>query len=71
MLPAPEDINVDLKEKCVERQTEEEKRLAQIWCDVLHLERVGRNDDYFDLGAIRCVAFCLSRMQGKQALYSH
>jgi amino acid adenylation domain-containing protein len=27
-----------------------EERLASIWCEILHVERVGRNDDFFELG---------------------
>ncbi|HYU24028.1 MAG TPA: amino acid adenylation domain-containing protein, partial [Thermoanaerobaculia bacterium] len=29
---------------------EVEERLARIWCDVLHLDRVGRGDNFFALG---------------------
>jgi aryl carrier-like protein len=32
-------------------ETPTEVALAAIWMDVLHLERVGRNDDFFSLGA--------------------
>ncbi len=31
-------------------RTETEKQLAAIWAEVLHVERVGRDDNFFDLG---------------------
>ena len=33
-----------------------ERRLARIWCDVLRRERVGRGDNFFDLGGHSLVA---------------
>lgn len=50
MLPVPEEMNANFNQKYVELQTEEERQLAQIWADVLHLEQVGRDDDYVELG---------------------
>jgi acyl carrier protein len=31
-------------------QTDLESRISQIWCQVLNVERVGRDDSFFDLG---------------------
>ena len=31
-------------------KTQTESRLAMIWADVLHLDQVGRDQDFFDLG---------------------
>ncbi|WP_394842000.1 amino acid adenylation domain-containing protein [Pendulispora brunnea] len=50
MLPPPEKLQETLQTMYVEPQTEDERRLAQIWGEVLRLERVGRDDDYFALG---------------------
>ncbi|MNF33734.1 Linear gramicidin synthase subunit D [compost metagenome] len=45
-LPAP-----DWKARAhVEPTTDQESRLAAIWCEVLGLERVGTTDDFFELG---------------------
>jgi hypothetical protein len=40
----------ELAEEYLAPRTEEEKTLAGIWCEALGLERVGINDDYFELG---------------------
>ncbi|MFY9963695.1 phosphopantetheine-binding protein, partial [Pseudomonas sp.] len=47
-LPAP-DANL-LQQDYVAPKSDLEQRLAQIWQDVLSLDRVGRNDDFFALG---------------------
>jgi hypothetical protein len=31
-------------------RTQTEHDLARIWADVLHLDKVGRDDDFFDIG---------------------
>jgi amino acid adenylation domain-containing protein len=49
-LPAPVDMTEALERSYVEPRTEEQRRFAQIWADVLRLERVGMEDDYFALG---------------------
>ena len=49
-LPAPEALNPELRKRYVEPRTDDERRFAKIWADTLRLERVGRDDDYFELG---------------------
>ncbi|MEM8530407.1 MAG: amino acid adenylation domain-containing protein, partial [Chloroflexota bacterium] len=49
-LPAPEHASLDLGTAYVAPQTETEERLAQIWMEVLGIERVGIDDNFFDLG---------------------
>ncbi|HEX2058009.1 MAG TPA: amino acid adenylation domain-containing protein, partial [Actinomycetota bacterium] len=48
-LPAPEH-RPELAACFVPPRTPAEELLAEIWCDVLGLERVGVEDDFFDLG---------------------
>jgi amino acid adenylation domain-containing protein len=48
-LPAP-DFEHQLKEAFVPPRTEWELRLAHIWQELLRLERVGVDDNFFDLG---------------------
>ncbi|HEV3050459.1 MAG TPA: phosphopantetheine-binding protein, partial [Longimicrobium sp.] len=47
-LPAPELASSE--EKYVAPRTPVEEVLAELWAEVLHLERVGVHDDFFDLG---------------------
>jgi amino acid adenylation domain-containing protein len=47
LLPRPE---ADRAEEYVHPQTDTEKRLAQIWSEVLKVERVGLHDNFFELG---------------------
>jgi acyl carrier protein len=47
-LPAPDFASPE--EKYVAPRTPVEEVLAELWAEVLHLERVGVHDDFFDLG---------------------
>jgi amino acid adenylation domain-containing protein/non-ribosomal peptide synthase protein (TIGR01720 family) len=49
-LPAPDHLKHDADRVFTAPHTGVEKKLAQIWCEVLGLERVGVHDNFFDLG---------------------
>ncbi len=49
-LPDPTYSNIDRAEEFVAPQTPAEKLIAHIWSDVLKVDRVGVNDDFFALG---------------------
>jgi amino acid adenylation domain-containing protein len=49
-LPAPEPVRLGGEEACTEPRTATERRLAGIWAEVLRLERVYVDDNFFDLG---------------------
>ena len=49
-LPEPSRMRPELDEVFVPPQTELEQTIAQIWQEVLSLERVGVQDNFFDLG---------------------
>lgn len=49
-LPAPEQVRPELEATFVAPRTAIEEVLAQIWAEVLGLERVGIYDNFFDLG---------------------
>ena len=49
-LPAPEHTSLDLGTAYAAPQTETEEQLAQIWMEVLGIDRVGIDDNFFDLG---------------------
>ncbi|HEX6751658.1 MAG TPA: amino acid adenylation domain-containing protein [Longimicrobium sp.] len=49
-LPAPEPARLGGTEEGVEPRTETEQRLAAIWAEVLRLENVYVDDNFFDLG---------------------
>ncbi|HEX6291276.1 MAG TPA: amino acid adenylation domain-containing protein, partial [Herpetosiphonaceae bacterium] len=49
-LPAPDQLRPDLGDAYVAPRTPIEEMLAQIWAEVLHVERVGVHDSFFELG---------------------
>jgi acyl carrier protein len=49
-LPAPDSGRSDLSEAYVAPRNETETVLARIWADVLRVDKVGVNDDFFRLG---------------------
>ncbi|MFZ6030187.1 MAG: amino acid adenylation domain-containing protein [Chloroflexota bacterium] len=49
-LPAPDVSRPELETAYIAPQTSLERTIAGIWRDVLHLERVGLDDNFFDLG---------------------
>lgn len=49
-LPAPERDLSGSQAAFVAPQTQLQERLAAIWCELLHLSRVGIQDDFFELG---------------------
>ncbi|GAA6615351.1 amino acid adenylation domain-containing protein [Scytonema sp. NUACC26] len=49
-LPAPDTLRPDLEATFVAPRTSTEEVMAQIWTQVLRLERVGVNDNFYDLG---------------------
>jgi pristinamycin I synthase 3 and 4 len=49
-LPGHEAFPLALAESYVEPSEGIEKTIAALWCEALHTERVGANDNFFDLG---------------------
>ncbi|HSE17010.1 MAG TPA: amino acid adenylation domain-containing protein, partial [Pyrinomonadaceae bacterium] len=49
-LPAPSTSRPELSESFVPPEDEEERLLAEIWAEVLDLDRVGAHDNFFALG---------------------
>ncbi|MEH1820713.1 MAG: amino acid adenylation domain-containing protein [Nostoc sp.] len=49
-LPIPEDLRPTLTTTYQVPQSEMEQQIAKLWQEVLHLERVGIHDNFFDLG---------------------
>jgi len=49
-LPEPDHLRSNLKERYVAPQTEAERIIDTIWQGVLQLDKIGINDNFFDLG---------------------
>ncbi|WP_460202333.1 amino acid adenylation domain-containing protein [Scytonema sp. NUACC21] len=49
-LPVPDGDRPELEEVYIAPRSEMERAIANIWQEVLHLEKVGVNDNFFDLG---------------------
>ena len=49
-LPIPGDIRVNLRDDYIAPRNKIEKQLADIWAEILKLERIGVADNFFDLG---------------------
>lgn len=49
-LPAPDALDAGAQKKFVAPITDIESAIATMWCDVLKLDRVSINDNFFDLG---------------------
>jgi amino acid adenylation domain-containing protein len=63
-LPAPD--RTTLQEEFAEPETESERALARIWSELLELERVGRNDNFFTLGGHSLLAVRLLARVAKE-----
>lgn len=62
-LPAPEKSRQDLSESFIEPRTDNERKLAMMWCDVLGRKEIGIYDNFFDLGGHSLLAtLVLSRI---------
>ncbi len=64
-LPAPDTGRAARQKEYVAPRTEQEKTLAAIWAEVLHLERVGIQDNLFELGADSLHIFQIVARAGK------
>jgi amino acid adenylation domain-containing protein len=58
-LPPPDDSRPDVASAYEGPSTPAEKRLAAIWKRILGISRIGRTDDFFDLGGHSILAFAL------------
>ena len=63
-LPPPGDLRPDLETKFVAPRTSTEQQIAQIWTQILMLDKVGINDNFFVLGGHSLLATqVLSRLR--------
>ena len=49
-LPVPENLRPDLTTTFKPPESEIEQQISKLWQEVLHLDKVGINDNFFDLG---------------------
>ncbi len=67
-LPAPETAGLTRQREYVAPRTNEEKLLAAIWAEVLHLDGVGIHDNLFELGADSLHIFQIAARAGKAGI---
>jgi amino acid adenylation domain-containing protein len=78
-LPVPENKRPELDTLFVEPVSPLQKKLADLWCDLLDIDRVGIDDNFFDLGGNSLLALqmiarlksVLERDLSVVALYQH
>ena len=64
LLPAPDGARPELEQAFVAPRTDVEQTLANIWAEVLRLDQIGINDNFFDLGGHSLLATqVISRVQ--------
>jgi acyl carrier protein len=64
LLPAPDGARPELEQAFVAPRNDVEQTLANIWAEVLHLDQIGINDNFFDLGGHSLLATqVISRVQ--------
>lgn len=64
LLPAPDGARPELEQAFVAPRNEVEQTLANIWSEVLRLDQIGINDNFFDLGGHSLLATqVISRVQ--------
>ena len=68
-LPAPEQGATQGRPEYVAPETAEEKVLAAIWEEVLSVEQVGLDDNFFDLGGASLQSIHLAGKAGEQGIY--
>lgn len=61
-LPEPDQSHLAVEQQFIAPQTDIEQRLAEIWREVLQVERVGINDNFFDLGGH---SLLIAQLQGQ------
>ncbi|WP_414474551.1 amino acid adenylation domain-containing protein [Microvirga sp. M2] len=49
-LPDPTADNIQVEQDFIAPETATEKTLAALWCDLLKVDSIGRNDNFFNLG---------------------
>ena len=67
-LPVPESSSTGREKEFVAPRTKEEKLLADVWAEVLHLDRVGIHDNLFELGADSLHIFQIAARAGKAGI---
>ena len=68
-LPAPDGARPDLADTFVAPRTPVEETLARVWAEILGIDRVGANDNFFDLGGDSILIFKMiarARQEGFQ-----